>query len=63
MPQEIVSQLNTFRLSASTVAARIERLEDLASRTAENAPSPASRIGTNLAALAKKIERIERQED
>ena len=63
MPADIVSQLDALRLSTSTVAAHIERIEDLASRTAENASSSASRIGADLAALARRIEHFERRED
>ena len=64
MPDEIASQLDALRLSTSTVAVRIERIEDLAaSRTAENASSSASRIGADLAALTRKIENFERRED
>jgi chromosome segregation ATPase len=63
IPDEIASQLDALRLSTSTVAVRIERIEDLAARTAENASSSASRIGADLAALARKVENFERRED
>ncbi len=63
VPDEIASQLDALRLSTSTVAVRIERIEDLAARTAENASSSASRIGADLAALARKVENFERRED
>ena len=63
MPDEIASQLDALRLSTSTVAVRIERIEDLASRTADNGRLLHRGTGVDLAALARRIEHFERRED
>jgi hypothetical protein len=60
---ELASHLDALRLEVSQAMSRLERTEDLASRTAYNTSSSTSRISTAVDELGRKMEQLERLED